>query len=170
MSRSRLRRRIVRVDPALHEALTKLAERLFSETRSEYSRSAVTRGVTALGLRCARPCSRASAPVLGRLADAVVLLASLVAILRISPALNVIHAGAGPGSRQPHASCGLKADVLACLSAVSAAFAQADLTAAPPRSRNRAPDAEDLRGVRIRDQIRGRGSRAARHEHDARQP
>ena len=50
MSRSRLRRRIVRVDPALHEALTKLAERLFSETRSEYSRSAVTRGVTALGL------------------------------------------------------------------------------------------------------------------------
>jgi hypothetical protein len=41
---------IVRVDPALHEALTKLAERLVSETRSEYSRSAVTRGLIALGL------------------------------------------------------------------------------------------------------------------------
>jgi hypothetical protein len=41
---------IVRVDPALHEALTRLAERLFSETRSEYSRSAVTRGLIALGL------------------------------------------------------------------------------------------------------------------------
>jgi hypothetical protein len=41
---------IVRVDPALHEALTKIAERLFSETRSEYSRSAVTRGLIALGL------------------------------------------------------------------------------------------------------------------------
>jgi hypothetical protein len=41
---------IVRVDPALNEALTKLAERLFSETRSEYSRSAVTRGLIALGL------------------------------------------------------------------------------------------------------------------------
>ena len=50
MSRSRLHRMIVRVDPALHEALTKLAERLFSETRSEYSRSAVTRGLIALGL------------------------------------------------------------------------------------------------------------------------
>jgi hypothetical protein len=41
---------IVRIDPALHAALTKLAERLFSETRSEYSRSAVTRGLIALGL------------------------------------------------------------------------------------------------------------------------
>jgi hypothetical protein len=41
---------IVRVDPTLHEALSKLAERLFSETRSEYSRSAVTRGLIALGL------------------------------------------------------------------------------------------------------------------------
>ena len=45
-----LHRMIVRVDPALNEALTKLAERLFSETRSEYSRSAVTRGLIALGL------------------------------------------------------------------------------------------------------------------------
>jgi hypothetical protein len=41
---------IVRIDPALHEALAKLAERLFAETRSEYSRSAVTRGLIALGL------------------------------------------------------------------------------------------------------------------------
>jgi hypothetical protein len=41
---------VVRVDPALHEALTKIAEQLFSETRSEYSRSAVTRGLIALGL------------------------------------------------------------------------------------------------------------------------
>jgi hypothetical protein len=41
---------IVRVDPAFHEALTKLAERLFSETRVEYSRSAVTRGLIALGV------------------------------------------------------------------------------------------------------------------------
>jgi hypothetical protein len=41
---------VVRVDPALHEALTKIAERLFSETRSEYSCSAVTRGLIALGL------------------------------------------------------------------------------------------------------------------------
>jgi hypothetical protein len=41
---------IVRVDPALNEALTKLAERLFAETRSEYSRSAVTRGLIALSL------------------------------------------------------------------------------------------------------------------------
>ena len=44
MSRSRLHRMIVRVDPTLHEALSQLAERLFAETRSEYSRSAVTRG------------------------------------------------------------------------------------------------------------------------------
>ena len=50
MSRCRLHRMIVRVDPALHEALTKLAERLFSETQSEYSCSAVTRGLIALGL------------------------------------------------------------------------------------------------------------------------
>ena len=50
MSRSRLHRMVVRVDPALHEALTKIAERLFSETRSEYSRSAVTRGLIALSL------------------------------------------------------------------------------------------------------------------------
>ena len=50
MSRSRLHRMVVRVDPALHEALTKIAERLFSETRSEYSCSAVTRGLIALGL------------------------------------------------------------------------------------------------------------------------
>jgi hypothetical protein len=41
---------VVRVDPALHEALTKIAERLFSETRAEYSCSAVTRGLIALGL------------------------------------------------------------------------------------------------------------------------
>jgi hypothetical protein len=41
---------VVRVDPALHEALTKIAEKLFSETRSEYSCSAVTRGLIALGL------------------------------------------------------------------------------------------------------------------------
>jgi hypothetical protein len=41
---------VVRVDPALHAALTKIAERLFSETRSEYSCSAVTRGLIALGL------------------------------------------------------------------------------------------------------------------------
>jgi hypothetical protein len=41
---------VVRVDPALHEALTKIAERLFSETRCEYSCSAVTRGLIALGL------------------------------------------------------------------------------------------------------------------------
>jgi hypothetical protein len=41
---------VVRVDPALHEALTRIAERLFSETRSEYSCSAVTRGLIALGL------------------------------------------------------------------------------------------------------------------------
>jgi hypothetical protein len=41
---------VVRVDPALHEALTKIAERLLSQTRSEYSCSAVTRGLIALGL------------------------------------------------------------------------------------------------------------------------
>jgi hypothetical protein len=41
---------VVMVEPALHEALTKIAERLFSETRSEYSCSAVTRGLIALGL------------------------------------------------------------------------------------------------------------------------
>jgi hypothetical protein len=41
---------VVRVDPALHEALTEIAERLFSETRSEYPCSAVTRGLIALGL------------------------------------------------------------------------------------------------------------------------
>jgi hypothetical protein len=41
---------VVRVDPVLHEALTKVAEQLFSETRSEYSCSAVTRGLIALGL------------------------------------------------------------------------------------------------------------------------
>jgi hypothetical protein len=41
---------IVRIDPALHDAVSKLAERLASETRSEYSRSAVTRGLIALGL------------------------------------------------------------------------------------------------------------------------
>ena len=50
MSRSRLHRMVVRVDPVLHEALTKIAEQLFSETRSEYSCSAVTRGLIALGL------------------------------------------------------------------------------------------------------------------------
>ena len=50
MSRSRLHQMVVRVDPALHDALTKIAERLFSETRSEYSCSAVTRGLIALGL------------------------------------------------------------------------------------------------------------------------
>ena len=50
MSRSRLLRMVVRVDPALHEALTKIAEQLFTETRSEYSCSAVTRGLIALGL------------------------------------------------------------------------------------------------------------------------
>ena len=50
MSRSRLHRMVVRVDPALHEALTKIAEQLFSETQSEYSCSAVTRGLIALGL------------------------------------------------------------------------------------------------------------------------
>ena len=50
MSRSRLHRMVVRVDPALHEALTEIAERLFGETRSEYSCSAVTRGLIALGL------------------------------------------------------------------------------------------------------------------------
>ena len=49
-SRSRLHRMVVRIDPALHEALTKIAEKLFSETRSEYSCSAVTRGLIALGL------------------------------------------------------------------------------------------------------------------------
>jgi hypothetical protein len=50
MSRSRLHRIVVRVDPALHEVLTEIAERLLSETRSEYSCSAVTRGLIALGL------------------------------------------------------------------------------------------------------------------------
>ena len=50
MSRSRLHRMVVRVDPALREALTEVAERLFSETRSEFSCSAVTRGLIALGL------------------------------------------------------------------------------------------------------------------------
>jgi hypothetical protein len=41
---------VIRVEPALHEALSKIAEQLLSETRSEYSCSAVTRGLIALGL------------------------------------------------------------------------------------------------------------------------
>ena len=47
---SRLLRMIVRVDPGLHEALARIAERLFSETRFKYSRAAVFRGLIAIGL------------------------------------------------------------------------------------------------------------------------
>lgn len=47
---SRLLRLIVRVDPGLHEVLTRIAERLFSETRFEYSRAAIFRGLITVGL------------------------------------------------------------------------------------------------------------------------
>ena len=47
---SRLLRLIVRVDPSLNEVLARIAERLFSETRFEYSRAAIFRGLTTLGL------------------------------------------------------------------------------------------------------------------------
>ena len=50
MSPSRLVRMIVRVDPGLHDALARIAERLFSETQLEYSRAAVFRGLIAVGL------------------------------------------------------------------------------------------------------------------------
>jgi hypothetical protein len=47
---SRLLRLIVRVDPSLHEVLARIAKRLFSETRFEYSRAAIFRGLIAIGL------------------------------------------------------------------------------------------------------------------------
>jgi hypothetical protein len=47
---SRLLRLIVRVDPGLHDVLARIAERLFSETRIEYSRAAVFRGLITIGL------------------------------------------------------------------------------------------------------------------------
>jgi len=47
---SRLLRLIVRVDPSLNEVLARIAERLFSETRFEYSRAAIFRGLITLGL------------------------------------------------------------------------------------------------------------------------
>ena len=50
MSPSRLVRVVVRTEPGLHEALARIAQRLFSETQLQYSRAAVFRGLVAIGL------------------------------------------------------------------------------------------------------------------------
>jgi hypothetical protein len=47
---SRLVRMVLRVSPALQEDLTAISERLFDETRLEYSYAAIIRGLIALGL------------------------------------------------------------------------------------------------------------------------
>ena len=47
---SKLVRMVLRVSPALQEDLTTISERLFRETRLEYSYAAIVRGLITLGL------------------------------------------------------------------------------------------------------------------------
>ena len=56
---------IVRVDPGLHDALARIAERLFSETQLEYSRAAVFRGLIAVGLTAVTDAPRIAPLFLG---------------------------------------------------------------------------------------------------------
>lgn len=47
---ARLVRMVLRVSPALQDDLTEISDRLFRETRLEYSCAAIVRGLIALGL------------------------------------------------------------------------------------------------------------------------
>lgn len=51
MNPQKLFRMIVRVDRGLGDALTEIAARLLVETTHDYSRSAIVRGLVAIGLR-----------------------------------------------------------------------------------------------------------------------